>query len=408
MAGAPELIGGKMTVPQSTAFQLGASYTQQSALGAQVAGEGTFETKSKLYTDPYAYSRYIQDNLIKWRNTKTGVAVGFENKLDEIQAYLRAIPNLSKDTGNRGIMTEGDINALKEISGVALANGIPFEDLLKSMYAGITSSANASKYSKQITSAIQNIDITDATNKLSTSYFNTFGEYPTEQQINKFKNDWNAEATRQMASTTTTGVSTATGQNSNLNKTKSITTGEGFTMEEQKQFLGQFLAKNYNFTGAEQSGAAKGIYDKVMATYKNNFLPTPNLKDLIPFIVDVIGTGDVANAQQKIDAKIQSIRNTAAKFNPGIADVLANGEDAKATADAAAKYLSTKLGRTVTTDEPSIYKVMNFNDNGKYRTMNTSEINAYAETLPEWQTSPDATNKYTGIFDNLKQSLGLK
>lgn len=407
MAGAPELIGGKMTVPQSTAFQLGEQYIKESQLGGEVAREGSFELKSRNITDQSAYSFFVQDTLIKWRNTTAGVTPGFENKLDEIQAYLRGT-GLSKDTGNRGIMTQPDLNALKEISSVALANGIPFENLLKSMYAGITSNANAPQYSKQITSAIQNIDITDATNKLSTSYFNTFGEYPTEEQINKFKNDWNAEATRQMASTTTTGVSTAISKNSNVNKTKSITTGEGFTMEEQKQFLGQFLAKNYNFTGAEQSGAAKGIYDKVMATYKNNFLPTPNLKDLIPFIVDVIGTGDVANAQQKIDAKIQSIRNTAAKFNPGIADVLANGEDAKATADAAAKYLSTKLGRTVTTDEPFIYKVMNFNDNGKYRTMNTSEINAYAETLPEWQTSPDATNKYTGIFDNLKQSLGLK
>ena len=407
MAGAPELIGGKMTKPQSTAFQLGESYTQQSALGTQVAGEGTFETKAKMYTDPVAYARYVQDNIIQWRNTTTGVTPGFLNKLDEIQAYLRGT-GLSTDTTPRGIMGSKDLAALKDISSVALANGVPFENLLKSIYVGVTSNAKGPQYSKQITSAIQNIDITDATNKLSTSYFNTFGEYPTEQQINKFKNDWNAEATRQMATTTTTGVSTATSKNSNVNKTKSITTGEGFTMEEQKQFLGQFLAKNYNFTGAEQSGAAKGIYDKVMNTYKNNFLPTPDLKDLIPFIVDVIGTGDVANAQQKIDAKIQSIRNTAAKFNPGIADVLANGEDAKATADAAAKYLSTKLGRTVTTDEPFIYKVMNFNDNGKYRTMNTSEINAYAETLPEWQTSPDATNKYTGIFDNLKQSLGLK
>lgn len=407
MAGAPELIGGKMTKPQSTAFQLGESYLRESKLGAEVAREGSFELKSRNITDEVAYSIFVQDSLIKWRNTTAGVTPGFNNKLDELQAYLRGT-GLSKDTGNRGIMTQGDLNALKEVSSLALANGVPFEDLLKSMYVGITSNANAPQYSKQITSAIQNIDITDATNKLSTSYFNTFGEYPTEQQVNKFKNDWNAEATRQMATTTTTGVSTATGKNSNVNKTKSITTGEGFTMEEQKQFLGQFLAKNYNFTGAEQSGAAKGIYDKVMNTYKNNFLPTPDLKDLIPFIVDVIGTGDVANAQQKIDAKIQSIRNTAAKFNPGIADVLANGEDAKATADAAAKYLSTKLGRTVTTDEPFIYKVMNFNDNGKYRTMNTSEINAYAETLPEWQTSPDATNKYTGIFDNLKQSLGLK
>ena len=407
MAGAPELIGGKMTVPQSTAFQLGEQYIKESKLGSEVAREGSFELKSRNITDPSAYSFFVQDTLIKWRNTTDGVTPGFLNKLDEIQAYLRGT-GLSKDTTPRGIMGSKDLAALKDISSVALANGIPFENLLKSIYVGVTSNAKGPQYSKQITSAIQNIDITDATNKLSTSYFNTFGEYPTEQQVNKFKNDWNAEATRQMATTTTTGVSTATGQNSNVNKTKSITTGEGFTMEEQKQFLGQFLAKNYNFTGAEQSGAAKGIYDKVMTTYKNNFLPTPNLKDLIPFIVDVIGTGDVANAQQKIDAKIQSIRNTAAKFNPGIADVLANGEDAKATADAAAKYLSTKLGRTVTTDEPFIYKVMNFNDNGKYRTMNTSEINAYAETLPEWQTSPDATNKYTGIFDNLKQSLGLK
>lgn len=395
----------KTTETKSTAFQTGAEYQAQVALGKTVSAEGSFESKSGMYAYQPAYNRSIQEDIIYWRNQPADTP-GFANKLQEIQAYLRGT-GLSKDNTPAGILGYKDLDALGKIGSVAEANGVPFLDLLKDIYSGITVKADVAKYSKQITSALQLIDLTDATNKLSTAYFNAWGVYPTEKQINKFKNDWNNEAKRQMASTTTSNVETGSASNT-LKKTKGITSGEGFTIEEQKQFLGEFLAKNYKFTGKEQSGAAKAIYSQIIDTYKNNFLPVPDLKDVIPFIVDIVSTGDVEAAKQKIEAKIQNIRNTAAKFNPGIADTLLNGEDAKPTADAAAKYLGSKLGRTVNIDETIVYKVMNFNDGGKYRTMNTNEINSFVETLPEWSTSPQAMNKYMELAGTLKQSLGLK
>ena len=53
-----------------------------------VSAEGSFELKSRLYTDPAAYSFYIQDNILGWRYD-TNVPEGFKNKLDYIQALLR-------------------------------------------------------------------------------------------------------------------------------------------------------------------------------------------------------------------------------------------------------------------------------------------------------------------------------
>lgn len=315
----------------------------------------TFELKSRIYSDPAAYAYAINDWLGSWRNSKNVPNSNFVNELDYIQFLLRGSGLSSEKEGySRGILTQKDLSGLKTASEIALANGIGFKDVLKSIYESRQAlGEDGPKYSKQISSALKLIDLGDAQNKLSTGYFNMFGVYPSEENIKAFKQYWNAEVRKQEAPTVTQqvtgkgavtvgkgkGKKTGTGA---VTDTKTVTKGEGFTTEEQAQTMANFLSQQ--FGKGMMGGAVKTIFDGIRGYYRDNMLPEPSYDSVANLVKDLATTTDENTYNTKLTQIRQGIRDKAAKFYPALAEDLKNGIDVKETSDTFYDTLAKKWG----------------------------------------------------------------
>ena len=73
-----------------TAFSQAGTFANQNYYDP--TAEGSFELKSRLYSDPAAYSFAINDWVASWRSNTTGVPNGnFKNELDYIQFLLHGL-----------------------------------------------------------------------------------------------------------------------------------------------------------------------------------------------------------------------------------------------------------------------------------------------------------------------------
>ena len=327
------------------------------------------------------------------------------NDLGYLQAAVRSM-GMSKGVSPIGQLDPEDYTAIKNVFQGAYLNGTDWATYLQRRAQSPYASVNAGPtFSKSITSALKLIDKTDSEAILSDAYFQAYGKYPTMDQVGKFKNKWNAEAKRQLESTTTTGTSNTTGQSS-ASKSKSVTTGQGFTQDEQQQFLAGFLKENYNITGEEESGKAKILLDDLKRSYSDNLLPEPDLAEMIAFVGDAIGTSDAASYKQKVDAKLQEARTSAAKFYPGAADTLAAGQDIRSTyAEPAAKAVNSYLNTNFKYNNPRIKELINFNDGKTTRPMSANEIQKWAEKQPEFPTSDYGRSKAMNLSQAFKDGL---
>ena len=322
-----------------------------------------------------------------------------------MQALVRQ-SGMSKGTGPLGMSDPADLKAFQTVLQQSYLDGITWDTWLarkmQDSYAGAT---QGPVYSKDISTALKLIDRTDAESILSDTYYKAFNVYPTTALIEKFKTSYNAEAQRQLASTTTKGVRT-TGTGSSTSKTNQVESGQGFTQAEQESYIAGFLKDNYKITGKEQGGQVKAIIDEVKKVYADNLLPEPPINEIISFAADVIGTANADVYKQKVDTKLQSVRLTAAKMYPGMADQLSAGVDLKTYADPVVQMFNTNLGTNITKNDPRIAKVLNYNDGKTVRPMNATELQNFIETQPEFQTSPAGRTKYMAIGQAFKDGLG--
>ena len=379
------------------AFNTGPQYQAQAEQLAKVQAELGFEMQSRVYAQPEAYSKAISKFLIEWRNTPQE---GFKNKLDYLQALLRG-SGLSSDTTPRGVIGNKDTAALKDVSLIALQNGIPFEQVLQELYKN--KGASTGGFSKQVATSIKLIDPTDAKASLSDAYYKTFGAFPSQAQIENYMNLYNAEAKRQKGKTITT-----TSSNGSVSTSTSITQGEGFTENEQKQFLSDYLVKNYKMEStADLGGQAKTLYDAIVNTYVANYQAEPDFKTVSGVIKDVLSSSDDAVATQKLQAFLQEGRKVAAKQYLGIANELNAGEDAAKYTNPLATTLTKVFGRTTYADDSLIKKALNFKDDkGVYRMMNDIEFQQAYEADPRYATSSTAINKSVSLADSIASKLG--
>lgn len=378
-------------------FNTGPQYQAQAQQLAKVQAELGFEMQSRVYAQPEAYSKAISKFLLEWRNTPQE---GYQNKLDYLQALLRG-SGLSSDTTPRGVIGNKDTAALKDVSLIALQNGIPFEQVLQELYKN--KSAGAGGFSKQVATSIKLIDPTDAKASLSDAYYKTFGAFPSQAQIENYMNLYNAEAKRQKGKTITT---TSTG--GKVTTSTSITQGEGFTENEQKQFLADYLVKNYQMDSREDlGGQAKTLYDAIVNTYTANYQAEPDFKTVSSVIKDVLSSSDDAVATQKLQAFLQEGRKVAAKQYLGIANELNAGEDAAKYTNPLADTLTKVFGRTTYADDSLIKKALNFKDDkGVYRMMNDLEFQQAYEADPRYATSSTAINKSVALAESIASKLG--
>lgn len=324
-------------------------------------------------------------------------------------AYLQALvrqSGLSKGVGPLNQVDPKDLTAIKDVYQSAYLSGVDWQTWLdryaQSPYA---SSNTGPKFSKQVSTALQLIDSTDAESILSKAYYEAYNKMPDNKQIESFKNKFKAEAERQLAKTTTSGMTSGAGTGSTSGTSKSVTSGLGFTQPEQDQFIAGFLKDNYKITGEEEGGRVKTIIDDIKRVHRDNLLPEPSLQEMVSFAADAIGTGDDAIYKQKIDTKLAGVRSAAAQMYPGLAEQLAAGTDIRTVAQPAAQALSTYLGTQIAFNDKRINQVLNYNDGKTVRTMNAAELQKFAESQPEFDTSPAGRERAMNMADAFEKGF---
>ena len=378
--------------------------TNAAAVAARVRAEGSLYSRTLATADAVAFSNLFAAELDSLRTQKR--TDGFGNNANYLQALLRSAGG-SKGTSALGAFDVEDTRALREAIVASRLNGIEYftwlEDLNKS---GLGSGGPKTKFSKDVSTAINLIDKTDATTSYSKGYYTAFGKMPSNAQITSFMNKFNAQAKKEAVVTTAAGTTTTSTAGS-TGKSSITKSGLGFTEQEQSNYLAKYLSRDYEMT-PELGGAAKTIYDEIRNTYKNNGLSEPEFEKIAGIITSIIGTGDATMAKQKIETEKQKIRTLAAKLNPGVADLLNSGEDMKTLSDQYIKLAQTVTKKKYTMDSPIIKQMLNVKDDkGVIRTATDWEALGIIRGSNDWMTSPDAYSTFSNIGDVLTSKLGL-
>lgn len=389
--------------PTGTQYNQGGDAAARDAAAlAAIRADGSVYFKA-FSMQPEAFAASAATEFDAMKNTST-----YKEGMSDY-AYMQALvrkSGLSKGTGPLNQVDPDDLKAIKDVYQSAYLTGVDWatwlERYAQSPYA---SASSGPKFSKQVSTALQLIDSTDSESILSKAYYEAFGKMPDTKQIESFKTKFNSEAQRQLAKTTTTGTSSGAGTDSTASTSKTVTSGQGFTQAEQDQFVADFLKQNYKITGEEEGGRVKTIIDDVKRVYRDNLLPEPPIQEIISFAADAIGTGDEATYKQKIDMKLAGVRSAAAKMYPGLAEQLAAGTDVRTVAQPAAQALSTYLGIDVAYNDKRLNQVLNYNDGKTVRAMNAAELEKFAQSQPEFDSSPAGRERAMTIADAFEKGF---
>lgn len=391
--------------PASVFYSMGnMANANAAAIAAKVRAPNSLYTQALATADAVAFSNQITGELDRLRaQTRTD---GFKNNLNYLQALLRSAGG-SKGTSALGAFDLADLKALRETMVNSYTNGVEYfswlEDAAKT---GLTSGGPKTTFNKDISTALNLIDKTDATTSFTKGYYTATGMMPSAKQIDNFMNKFNAQAKKEAVTTTRTSTST-TGTTGTSSKVKSTTSGLGFTAEEQTNFIAKYLSKDMVVT-PEIGGAAKTIIDTIRTTYKNNNLAEPEFESLIGIVKDVIGTGNAEMAKQKISEALQDIRNVAAKLNPGVADILQNGNDINSVADQYIKLAQSVTKKKYDMSSPLIKQMINYKDDkGAVRTATDWEALQVIRGSSDWLASSEAQSTFNSIGDVVTSKLGL-
>lgn len=329
--------------------------------------------------------------------------------MNDFQYLIAAVRSagMSKGTGPLTQFDPQDLTAVKQVyQGGYLAGTDWLTWINNKLQSPYGTGAGGPTFSKDISTALQLLDATDAASKLSEAYYKAYNKMPSQKLVTSFMNSFNAEAKRQLASTTTTTNTTGSGTSKSSSKKTQVTTGEGFTAKEQNQFLATFLKDNFKITGKEEAGQAITIIKGIQRAYQDNLLPVPSVEEISAFAANVIGTGDADMAKQKMDSFVQGIRNTAAKFFPSMKDSLAEGQDIKTYVGPALQAVNSYLDTNWDMTEPRIKELINYSDGkGGFRSMNANELEAWALKQKEAQTSTYGRSKAMELAQAFKDGL---
>lgn len=376
------------------------------------------------------------------------------NMFDHWQTLARAT-GFSKAKTPIGVIGAGDDAAMATIIGLAAANNadpISYLETLKSYGVGAKAGPRqpdtTTKYNKQISTALQLKDETEARLEFGNAYFTAFGVAPTADLDKKFVTQWNSTIKAQAATSTTSTVTSfapvydkkskpvidpktkkqkidkfgnpqyakqlknAEGvlQYQAINKISTTTSGEGFNAEEQQQFLADFLVKNFpneKFDVENLGGAAKAIYDDLVGTSVKNYSKAPDFATLSPVIKDILSTSDQNVAEEKIKQYKTTIRNQVAAKYMGIADYVNAGEDADKYVKPLMQSLSNALERDVTESDALLKQALNFKgDDGKYRLPNDWEMTQLIMNDAGYGKTSTAINQAVDLTQSLRSKLG--
>jgi hypothetical protein len=404
-------------------------------------------------TDPVAKAKALQE-LNRSLNMQPGPA-GFDGtQLEYLQTLMRRGGfSKAKTPIGGGMIGPGDSAGLDAVVALAYASNqdpLTYLENYNSTFVakGPKQQDTTTKYTKQIQTALQFKDLGDARQYYSDSYFAAYGFYPSSELDKKFQDSWNANVLKQDKPTTTKTktefapvydkkskpvIDKATGQQKkdkfgNLVYSKiavnqsgqkqyetvstgvSTSEGEGFTADEQKQFLATFLSENYptaDFNVDDVGGSAKSIYDAIVETHRANFTTPPPFEAVSGLITQMIGTPDEKVQTELFNQYTADIQaNAATRFN-SLSSVLKPGENASKYMAPVLTTLSTILEKEVTADSDIAKRVFNFTGaDGKFKMPNDFELLKFAKSLPDYGKTSTAINESINIAQSLKNQLG--
>jgi hypothetical protein len=392
-------------IASSTAYASMGAYAASNAaaaLAARIRANDSFYTRTLATADPVAFSNLAASELDSLRTQLR--TDGFGNNANYLQALLRA-NGMSKGTTPLGTFSYEDTQAFRKAVVEARLNGVEYLTLLKDNLDKGGAGATKTKFSKEASTALNLIDKSDAATMLGKAFYAARGEAPPESEIVRFMNKFNARAKKEAVTTTTAGTTT-TSTGGTTGKSTTTRSGLGFTAEEQNQFLASYIAKRGGPVTPETGGAIKTFIDEMRTTYKNNNLAEPAFEELAKTATDIVGIGDPEILKQKLEEVKQKIRNQAAKLNPGMADVLAKGEDLKDYADQYIKVASAITRKNYDMNNPLIKKMMNFKDEkGNIRAASDMEAYEIIRGSSDWDLSPDSFNTFSSIGDIIDRKI---
>jgi hypothetical protein len=429
-------------------YQIGQGSYQQTKTAFQSISQQVLLSPEALASDPYVRYLGATDPLAQAREFNklyaglvgTGPSAGskFNNAFQELQALLRA-KGYSKGKSPLGIVEGADQSGLTKAIQDSLAMGqtdvIQFLSALSARPgAGPKQIDTTTKFSTQISRALQLKDIGDATNALTDAFMLAYNIAPGNDLITDFQKKWNAEVKAQTPSTKSRNqvvmvpvFDSKTGKQKKdkngkpkfkplvdakgvkqyepVTTSDTVIAGEGFTSEEQKEFMANYLAVNFpqkDWNMEKIGGAAKTIYDAMVQVSNNNFEKPPTFEEAAPTITKIIGTGNAEVAAQLLGQYQSNTRNSVAKRFMSLAPDIAAGNDAKPIIDRYSNFLSEALETSIGIDDPLMVRILNYKDDkGNYRLPNDFELS----TLTMDDTRSGGTSRAINQSVNVAQSL---
>ena len=435
-------------------YQTGQGSYQQTKTAFQSISQQVLLTPEALYSDPYVRYLGATDPLAQAREfnklyaglvgTAPSAGTKFNNAFQELQALLRA-KGYSKGKSPLGIVEGADQSGLTKAIQDSLAMGqtdvIQFLSALSARPgAGPKQIDTTTKFSTQISRALQLKDIGDATNALTDAFMLAYSIAPGNELITDFQKKWNAEVEAQIPSTKSRNqvvmvpvYDSKTGKQKKdkdgkpkfkplvdakgviqyepVTTSDTVIPGEGFTAEEQTQFMANYLAVNFptkQWNMDKIGGAAKTIYDAMVQASNNNLEKPPTFEEAAPIITKIIGTGNSQVASQLLGEYQSNVRSMTGKRFMSIAEDLAAGKDAKPLVDNLSNFFSEAFETYVGVDDPLMVRALNYvDDKGNYRLPNQFELTALATEDPRYATTSRAINESVNLAQALKSQLQL-
>lgn len=436
-------------------YQTGQGSFEQTKTAFQSISSSVLLTPEQLNADPYI--KFLEAsgdpiNAFREFNTLYAGLVGqspsagskFNNLYEELQTLLRA-KGYSKGKTDLGVPDLLDMSglakAIQESFAMGETNVISFLSTISPRPGkGPKQVDTTTKFSTQISRALQYKDLGDATNALTDAFMLAYNIAPSNDLIKDFQKQWNTELEAQTPSTkarnqivqvplydsktgkqkkdkngkprfkklvNTEGVK----QYEPVTTSESMVKGYGFTGEEQKQFMANYIATNFpvkNWNVNEIGGAAKIIYDAIVQTSLNNYEKAPTFEEAAPVITKIIGTGNAEVAAQIMAQFQANTRSGAAKRFMSLAPDIAAGKDAKPMVDNLSNTLSEAFETYVGVDDPFMVRILNYKDDkGNYRLPNDYELSSMIMEDPRSGRTSKSINQSVNLAQSLKSQLQI-
>ena len=373
----------------------------------------------------------------------------------EMQNLLRK-GGLSKSTTPLGVGVVGvdESAAIEKIILRSIESQLLPLDFLKAYNSTVKPKAGpaqpdmTTQYTQQIQTALQFKDLGDARQYYNNAYFTAFGQWPAPELDNKFQTAWNTQVKQQNQPTTTNNVTEKgyqydtkskpvidpkTGkqkvdklgqkiysvrlkndQGQYLTKSKVVGTstsqGEGFTPEEQTEFLADFLVANFpaaKWNVEDIGGSAKTIFNTIKAYHEGNYDSVPDFAAVSPLIKNLLSNPDEKVQNEIYNQYISEIQAKSGNRFMAIKPYLKAGETANKYVAPVLQQLSAGLETNIGIKDDLALMVLNFKDEkGEYRLPNEFEMQNIIKSDKRYESTSTAINTAVNMAQSLKNALG--